>query len=123
MRQEIIAHEEAQEYEIVDNPLEVVSKRELEVPELKRQVFADHVDLHELELSGLLQPTLVLGVVSSALGRNMTPLSAFVAGTVVRVEECFAHDVEVRFMGRQAQHDQIGISSQNTVLGVRVVLF
>ncbi len=51
--QEIVAHKETKENEVINNALEIKEERKLEILELQIQVLSNHVEFDELELDRL----------------------------------------------------------------------
>eukprot|EP00968_Pinguiococcus_pyrenoidosus_P020109 scaffold2286_cov240-Pinguiococcus_pyrenoidosus.AAC.12 len=109
VRQEIVPDQKRHEHEVIEHALQVqpsvVGNR---VDELDRDVLPQDAEVQHLELGllRLLQP-----------GRN----DALVLPSI-RVEvHHFSEQREVRLMGHQAQHDQVGIRAVHAVSRVWVV--
>ena len=120
MGKEVVAHEEAEEHEVVDDAFKV----EWEVGwfdlfELELEVLSKNRDRNKLEFHNLCRllrlPTVDLFV---------TSLSTLKAGSVFFWSWCLhslSQNVEVGLVGGQTKHDQVRVRAVNTVALVGVV--
>lgn len=125
MWQEVVSHKEAQKHEVVDNSLqiEIKSSWELDVFELKVQVFSDDSYLHELELDSLrlLDFVRIFEVLVATFMRQMAHLVASSALFVLFLCDRLSQNEEVRLVGAQAKHDQIGVGPVDAVRSIRII--
>ena len=122
MGQEIISHQETKEHEIVHQSFKVKAKRNFEVFEFEKEVFSDDCDFDKLKLDCSCQSCFIFCIPSSTFCHLMASLFTFVTYKVFGVCESFTQDVEMSFMSGKSKHDKIGISSINTMAGVRVII-
>ena len=124
MREEVVAHEETEEDEVIYDALEIEGEGHLAVKvlELQIEVLSSDVEFDELELDRLGEcdnpPTLSC---IWALRHQVSLLPAPCACFLKLCHECLSDDIEIRFMSTQPEHDQIGVSPIYAVTSVGVV--
>lgn len=116
MRQEIVADEEAEENEVINDALEVKRKWQRHVLELEVEILTQHRQLDELELDFLRGTFRFLRL--QHWGRS----TAMVSIGRLALRHSLSQDIEVRIVRCQAQHDQISIGTMDTVRRVRIVV-
>lgn len=114
MRQEIVTHEEAQEHEVIDDPFEVELEGQLDMFEFKVKILSQNGEFNELEWLGLRLSRLLFLFIFLTWSTSMVRLP---------LDDSLSQDVEVRFMGRQAKHDEVSIGAMNTVRSVGIIVW
>ena len=121
MRQEIVSYQKTHKYKVVHYPFEIVSERQLDVFKLKTKILSHHCNLNELELDRSRKTCFVFGVISSTFIRHVTLLFTFVTNFVPGLHKCFSENKKVCLVCAETQHDQVSISTVNTMTDVWIV--
>jgi hypothetical protein len=120
--QEVVAHEETQKHEVVDDTLEVERERKLQILELQIQVLSDYVELDELELDGLGERDGLLVAGALRALRHQVPLLAAPRALLLKLgHEGLPDHAEIGLVRAQPKHYQIRVRSVNAVTSVGVV--